>query len=80
MRANKKTYHIFKPNRFRDVQNLHQDKASMDKKLDELKLLTSTWWNGKKQPLTIDMTNAKYNVWYRLVTNYSFFVQDSSPF
>ena len=35
-------YHIFKPNNFRDVQNLYQDKASMDMTLDEFKLLLST--------------------------------------
>ena len=40
-------YHILKPNNFRDVQNLYQDKASMDMTLDEFKNLTSTCWNGK---------------------------------
>ena len=29
MRANGNIYHIFKPNNFRDVQSLYQDKASM---------------------------------------------------
>ena len=37
----------FKPNNFRDVQNLYQDKASMDKTLDEFKYLTSTCWDKK---------------------------------
>ena len=32
MRANGKIYHIFKQNNFRDVQNLYQDKTSMDMK------------------------------------------------
>ena len=34
MRANGNVYHIFKPNNFRDVQNLYQDKASIDMTLD----------------------------------------------
>ena len=38
-------YHIFKPNNFRDVQNLYQDKASMDMTLYEFKYLTSFCWN-----------------------------------
>ena len=42
IRANGNIYHIFKPNNFRDVQNLYQDKASMDMTLNEFKLLTST--------------------------------------
>ena len=33
--ANGSIYHIFKPNFFTDVQNLYQDKASMDKTLNE---------------------------------------------
>ena len=59
IRANGNIYHIFKPNNFRDVQNLYQDKASMDMTLDENKYLTSTCWNEKYQPLTIDMTKDK---------------------
>ena len=47
IRANGNIYHIFKPNNFRDVQNLYQDKASMDMKLHEFKYLTSTCWNEK---------------------------------
>ena len=35
IRCNGNIYHIFKPNNFRDVQSLYQDKASMDKTLDE---------------------------------------------
>ena len=55
-------YHIFKPNNFRDVQNQFQDKASMDMTHNEFKYLTSTCWDKKYQPLTIDMTKDKYNV------------------
>ena len=46
-RANGNIYHIFKPNNFRDVQNLYQDKVSMDMTLNEFKCLTSTCWNKK---------------------------------
>ena len=42
IRANGNIYHIFKPNKIRDIQNLYQDKASMDMTLKEFKLLTST--------------------------------------
>ena len=56
IRCNGNIYHIFKPNNFRDVQNLYQDKASMDMTLNEFKFLTSTCWNKNYQPLTIDMT------------------------
>ena len=52
--ANGNIYHIFKPKKFKDVQNLYQDKASMDMTLNENKLLTSTCWIGKFHPLTID--------------------------
>ena len=79
IRANGNIYHIFKPNNFRDVQNLYQDKASMDMILNEFKYLTSTCWNEKYQPLTIDMTKDKYTGRYRLGLN-SIFVPDSSRF
>ena len=59
IRANGKIYHFFKPNIFRDVQNLYQDKASMYITLDEFILLTSTSWNEKHQPVTIDITKNK---------------------
>ena len=65
IRANGKIYHIFKANNFRDVQNLYQDKASMDMTINEFKLLTSTCWNKNYQPLTIDMTKDKYTGRYR---------------
>ena len=60
IRANGNVYHMFKPNNFRDVQNLYQDKASMDMTLNEFEYLTSICGNEKYQPLTIDMTKDKY--------------------
>ena len=56
IRANGNICHIFKPTNFRDVQNLYQDKILMHVTLDEFKYLTSTCWNEKYIPLTIDMT------------------------
>ena len=47
IRCNGNIYHIFKPNSFREVINLYQDKASMDMTLNEIKLLTSTCWKEK---------------------------------
>ena len=79
IRCNGNIYHIFKRNNFRDVQNLYQDKASMDMTLNEFKFLTSTCWNKNYQPLKIDMTKEKYTGRYRLGLN-SIFVPDSSPF
>ena len=40
VRANGNICHIFKPNNFRDVQNLYQDKANMDVTFNEFKHLT----------------------------------------
>ena len=40
IRANGIIYHIFKPNIYRNVQNLYQDKASMDMRLNAFKYLT----------------------------------------
>ena len=79
IRANGNNYHNFKPNNFRDVQNLYQDKTSMDMTLNEFKYLTSTCWNKNYQPLTIDITKNKFTGRYRLGLN-SIFVPDSSPF
>ena len=79
VRANGDIYHIFKPNNFLDVRNIYQDKTSMDITLDEFKYLTSTCWNEKYQPLTIDMTKDKHTGRYRLGLN-SIFVPNSSPF
>ena len=42
LRDNGNICHTIKTNDFRDVQSLHQGKASMDLNLSELKLLTST--------------------------------------
>ena len=78
-RCNDNIFHIFKPNNFRDVLNFYQDKSSMNMTHNECKLLTSTCWNEKYQPLTIDMTKDKYTGRYRLGLN-SLFVPDSSPF
>ena len=79
IRANREIYHIFKPKNFTDVQNLSQDKASMDMTLNEFKNLNSFCWNEKYQPLTIDMTKDKLHGRYRVGLN-SIFVPDSSPF
>ena len=79
IRCNGNIYHIFKPNNFRDVINLYQDKASMDMNLNEFKYLTSTCWNERYQPLTIDMTKDRYQGRYRLGFN-SIFVPDTTPF
>ena len=79
IRCNGNIFHIFKPNIFRDVLNLYQDKNSMDMTFNEFKLLTSTCWNEKYQPLTIDMTKDKYQGRYRLGLN-SIFVPDSCLF
>ena len=69
IRANGNIYHIFEPNNFRDVLKIYQDKSSMVMTLNEFKLLTSTCWNEKYQPLTIGMTKDKYTGRYRLGVN-----------
>ena len=79
IRCSGNIYHIFKPNNFRDVQFLYQDKASMVMTPNEFKLLTSTCRNKNYQPLTIDMTKDKYTGRYRLGLN-SIFLPDSFPF
>ena len=79
IRANGNIFHLFKPNNFLDIRNIFQDKASMDMILSEFKLLTSTCWNEKYQPLTIDMTKDKHQGRYRLGLN-SIFVPDTNPF
>ena len=79
IRCNGNIYHIFKPNNFRDVINLYQDKASMDMNLNEFKYLCSTCWYERYQPLTIDMTKDRYQGRYRLGLN-SIFVPDTIPF
>ena len=79
IRANGNIYHIFKPNNFRDIQNLYLDKGSMDMTLNEFKNLTNICWDPKYHPLTIDMTKDKYTGRYRLGLN-SIFVPNISPF
>ena len=79
IRTNGKICHIFKHNNFRDVQNLYQDKASLDMTLDEIKYLTGTCCNEQYQPPTIDMTRDNYTGRYRLGLN-SIFVPNGSPF
>ena len=79
IRANGTIYNIFKPNTFLDVRNIYQKKASMDMTLDEFNYLTSTSWNEKYQPLTIDMTKDEYTGRFRLGLN-SIFVPKSFPF
>ena len=79
IRTNGNIYHIFKPNNFRDVQNLYQDKASMDMTYNEFKLLSNICWSEPYQPLTIDMSKDKYTGRYRLGLN-SIFVPKTSPF
>ena len=58
-------YHIFEPNKFRDVENLYHNKASMNMTLNEFKNLTNICWIEKYQPFTIDMTEDKYTGPYR---------------
>ena len=79
IRANGNIYYRFKPNNLLDVRNFYQDKSSMDVSLNEFKLLTSTCWNEKYQPLTIEMTIDKYCGRYRSGLS-SIFVPNSSPF
>ena len=74
-----KIYHVSKPNNSRTFQNLYQDHASIDMRLNEFKYLTSTCWNEKEQPLTIDMTKTENTGLYRLGLD-SVIVPDSSPF
>ena len=79
IRTNGNIYHIFKPNIFRDIQNLYQGKASKDMTLSEFKYLTSTRWNEKYRPFTIDMSKDMFCGRYRLGLK-SIFVSDSSLF
>ena len=65
IRANVNNFDIFKPNNFSDVRNIYEDKTSMDMTLDEFKYLASTCWDGKYQPLTIDMTKDEFTGRYR---------------
>ena len=51
----------------------------MEMTVDEFKYLTSTCWNEKYQPLTIDMTKHKYTGLYQLGL-IALFLPESSPF
>ena len=51
----------------------------MDMSFNEFKILTSTSWNEKYQPLNIDMTKDKYTGHYRLGLN-SILVRDTNLF
>ena len=51
----------------------------MDMTLNEFKYLTSTCWDKKYQPITIDMTKDRNQGRYRLGLT-SIFVLDSFPF
>ena len=79
IRANSNVFHLFKPNNIRDVQNLFQDKASMEMIIDEFKLLCNICWQTKFQPLTIDMSKGKEVGKYKLGLD-SIFVPKSDPF
>ena len=78
-RANENIYHILKPNNFRGVQNVYQDKTSIDMVPNGFNLITSTCWTDKCLPLTTDMTKEKNNRRYRLGLS-SLFVPDTNPF
>ena len=60
IRGNGNIYHIFKPNNYRDVQNLYRDKASIVMTFSEYKNLTKICWDKEYQPLTIDISKEKY--------------------
>ena len=60
IRGNGNIYHIFKPKNLRDVQNLYQDKTSIDMTLNEFRNLTSICWNETYQPLTLDKSKDNY--------------------
>ena len=79
IKGNGSIYHKFKPNIYRDVRNLYQDKASMDMTQNDIKCLTSTYWDKKYQSLTIDMTKDNYTGRYRLGLE-SLYIPNSFPF
>ena len=57
--CNGNIFHLIKPNNYREVRKIYQDKASMDITLDEFRYLISTCWDENYQSLTIDMTKDK---------------------
>ena len=79
IRANGNIHLISKPNKYREVLNIYQDEKSMDMTFNKFRLLTSTCWNEKYQPLTIDVTKDKYTGRYRLGL-YSLFIPTSHFF
>ena len=79
IRGNGNIYHILKQNKYRDVQNLYQDKASMGMTLDEIIFLTSIFWDEKYQPPTSDMSRDKFS-WHYPLGLVSMIVPDSNPF
>ena len=76
--ANGNICQIIKPQTFRDAQNLYQDKTSRDMALNEFKLLTSSCWDEKYQPLTINMTKDKCIGRFRSRLN-SLFIPNTNP-
>ena len=70
-------YHIFKTNKFTVVENLYEDKASMDMTLFAFHFLIFNSWIEKHQPLTNGMTKGKFMGRYRSGLN-SIFVPDNS--
>ena len=69
--------HSFKPNNFKDLRSLYQDKPCTDMTLIGNKQITSSCWYERYQTLTIDMTKNKYAGRYRLGLN-SLFVPDTT--
>ena len=63
IRANGIRYHMFRPNNFRDVQNLYRDKASNDMTVFDFRIYIYIYiyiyicgcWNEKSQALTFDI-------------------------
>ena len=79
IRVNVNIWHIFKPNNFRDVENLFQDEGSIQMRFKALENLAFTCWNEKDQPLTIDTTKDEYAGRYRPGLS-SLFVATTNPF
>ena len=63
--ANGNILHIFKSNKYGDIQNLHQDEASMDMTLNEFICLISSSWEENYQPLINELTKDKFTGRYR---------------
>ena len=78
-RSDGKMYHIINLNYLRDVQNLYQDKGSMDMTLNEYILSNSACWNEKYQTLFFVVTKEKFTGRHRLKLN-CLFVPNTNPF